>query len=282
MTLRRRTLAWIAVACGLLYAALSLAVAAGWLDAFDARVHAWVVARAGGGFLGAPWALLTAVGSGAVATVAVAVAAFLSWRAGAGRTALVILVTAMVGGVLVEGFKDLHGRPYPTAGQYVIPIEGERTACPEFGRCDRQLGANATVYCPPGSSCYFYVANGTGEPQPFNPSYVPEDLTGLPDRWGRAYPSGHTMGATLSWGLALLLGVRALQGRRSFDGWAVATWAGIAVVGGLTRLPVHAHWITDVVGSWLLGGMLLATAILLDDLWSPRDDGPVPPWRLRL
>jgi len=262
----RRLLLATAATCLGLYAVFSLVVATRALDASDVAVYNWVNRNAGETFLGVRWSDWTLVGAGTIATIAVGLAAFLAWRAGAARTAVVIVAFALLGGLLVTGFKDLHDRPYPGRGA-VAGTSGNRTACAELTRCDIILERNATVYCAPGSRCDFHFGNET---ERFNSSYIPADISLFPDRPGRAYPSGHTMGATASWGVVLLLGTRALQRQRGFDPWAVALWAGIAFIGGISRMPVGAHWWTDVVGAWLLGGAVVACAILADDWWTDR------------
>lgn len=272
----RRALVRTAIAAAALYALLSVAVAVGVLDDADLRLHAWVVQNMDNEILGVRWSVITAVGSGTVSTLAVAAAAFLAWRSGAAKTAVVILVVSIAGGILVDGFKDLHGRPYPSGGNFVV-VTAPGGACPEGTRCDIRAEGNVTVYCPPGSRCNFYTAapNGTYE-QASNTTWVPSDLESFPTRPGRAYPSGHTMGATLSWGLALVLGTRAVQRRQHLDPWALAAWGTVAFLGGISRLPVHAHWWTDVVASWLLGIALLALGILADDWWKERGGKAAP------
>jgi undecaprenyl-diphosphatase len=112
-----------------------------------------------------------------------------------------------------------------------------------------------------------------GRPYPFSNA---EDVWSL---IGRAYPSGHATGATLSWGAALLLGTRALRRRTNHPGpapWAVWTWAAVAVVVGLDRVLIRVHWASDVVGAWLLSLALLGAAWMVDDrLAAPG------PWRWR-
>jgi membrane-associated phospholipid phosphatase len=266
----KRLLAWTALAGAGLYAVFTLAVASGALDGMDLAVNRWVVHNVGDHFLGIHWAVWTSIGGGIASAMAVSAAAFLAWRAGALRTAVVIVAASVLGAAMVTGFKDLHERPYPGGREVWVVPAGNGTACPEDSRCDYRLGENATVYCPPGSRCNFYAGNGT-----FNATRVGIDLDTFPDRPGRAYPSGHTMGATLSWGLALLLGTRAVQRTKAIDKWALGAWVGVALVGGLTRLPVHAHWITDVVASWFLGVGLLAAAVLVDEWWNAQT-GPKP------
>ncbi len=267
----RRVLLALAGAGLLLFVVFSWVVSAHLLDDSDLRLNAWVERHVGSTILGVPWSTLTSIGAGTMATAAVGAGAFLAWRAGAGRTALIIVVVAIMGGILVDGFKSAYARPYPPHDSYAFSAgNGTQDFCPPQARCNSDADGNITIYCPEGARCNFYFdqefRNGTLEDKrAANGTYVAANLDTFPTRPGRAYPSGHTMGATLSWGLALILGTRAVQGRCRLDGWAVGIWAAVAFVGGVSRVPVHSHWWTDVVGSWLLGGALLALAIALDD-----------------
>ncbi|WP_329388622.1 phosphatase PAP2 family protein [Streptomyces sp. NBC_01351] len=69
-----------------------------------------------------------------------------------------------------------------------------------------------------------------------------------------AYPSGHALTATVVCGLLLWLLPRP-------SAWAPAAWvlAVVSVLGvGFTRIYLGVHWLSDVVGGWLLGVALLA------------------------
>lgn len=75
-----------------------------------------------------------------------------------------------------------------------------------------------------------------------------------------AFPSGHAMTATVTFGVLLWL-LRRQGVSRGVWRTAVAV-AVVSVVGvGLTRLWLGVHWPSDVLGGWLLGGCLVALFI---------------------
>ncbi|MFF5565347.1 phosphatase PAP2 family protein [Streptomyces sp. NPDC012623] len=71
-----------------------------------------------------------------------------------------------------------------------------------------------------------------------------------------AFPSGHAMTATVTCGLLLWLTYR-----HGASPWVRRTAVVVAVVSvagvGFTRLWLGVHWVSDVVGGWLLGGALV-------------------------
>ncbi|MFH8519249.1 phosphatase PAP2 family protein [Streptomyces gelaticus] len=75
-----------------------------------------------------------------------------------------------------------------------------------------------------------------------------------------AFPSGHAMTAMVSCGLLLWLLHRHGAGPRL---WRTALAAAcVSVVGvGLTRLYLGVHWLSDVLGGWLLGAAVVAFSI---------------------
>jgi undecaprenyl-diphosphatase len=68
-----------------------------------------------------------------------------------------------------------------------------------------------------------------------------------------AFPSGHSAQAAATWGVLAALVVARLKPGRART--VVIAVAAVVIAGvGLTRLYLGAHWFTDVVAGWLLGG----------------------------
>lgn len=76
-----------------------------------------------------------------------------------------------------------------------------------------------------------------------------------------AFPSGHAVQATVAFGLLAHLWARAARrtGERILA-WGIAL-AGVLVV-SFARLRLGAHWPTDVIAAWILGGAWLAMLIV--------------------
>ncbi|MER7004200.1 phosphatase PAP2 family protein [Dactylosporangium sp. NPDC000555] len=83
----------------------------------------------------------------------------------------------------------------------------------------------------------------------------------LTDAYGFSFPSGHTTSSALAAGVVIVLGLAALRPR-----WArralVAVALAWAVLVGVSRVALVAHWPTDVLGGWLLATTVI-TALAL-------------------
>ncbi|OON71792.1 phosphatase PAP2 family protein [Streptomyces tsukubensis] len=76
-----------------------------------------------------------------------------------------------------------------------------------------------------------------------------------------AYPSGHALTATVVLGLVLWL--MSLYGAGSALWRTALVVAAVSVPGvGLTRIWLGVHWPTDVLGGWLLGGLIVLLTVL--------------------
>ncbi|MFJ2742458.1 phosphatase PAP2 family protein [Streptomyces sp. NPDC087440] len=75
-----------------------------------------------------------------------------------------------------------------------------------------------------------------------------------------AFPSGHAMTATVTFGLLLWLLARFTTSRAALA--ALLVLAVVSVLGvGFTRLYLGVHWFSDVLGGWLLGVAVVLAAI---------------------
>ncbi|MFL6075525.1 MAG: phosphatase PAP2 family protein, partial [Mycobacteriales bacterium] len=100
--------------------------------------------------------------------------------------------------------------------------------------------------------------------------HLPKPVAHAP---GASFPSGHALTATLGCGIVLLALLPALHGRWRAVAWTLA--AVIPLFTGMTRIALGVHWVSDVIGGWLLGiAVVLATATGFE-AWR-RDVGRTP------
>jgi undecaprenyl-diphosphatase len=89
----------------------------------------------------------------------------------------------------------------------------------------------------------------------------PPSALALGDFGGMAFPSGHALQATAVWGmLAVLTAAGASRGRTKM--LVRSAGAVVAVMVGASRVYLGAHWLTDVMGGWVLGATWLAALIV--------------------
>ncbi|MGC9669887.1 bifunctional DedA family/phosphatase PAP2 family protein [Planosporangium sp. 12N6] len=91
------------------------------------------------------------------------------------------------------------------------------------------------------------------------PRPAPADMIG--HAGGAAYPSGHTTQAVATWGMLaiVLLAGRSRQGRACL----LSAVAAVVLLVGASRIYLGAHWLTDVLGGYALGGAWLALILAL-------------------
>ena len=66
-----------------------------------------------------------------------------------------------------------------------------------------------------------------------------------------SFPSGHATSSIVTLGLLVILACRRRPGQKRI-GWGVG--AALVLLVGFNRVYLAAHWPTDVLGGWLIGG----------------------------
>jgi membrane-associated phospholipid phosphatase len=100
----------------------------------------------------------------------------------------------------------------------------------------------------------------------------PEEIAGFP-----SFPSGHTVHYTAFFGFLGFLALTTVKPRAL--SWSLASvLGGLVILVGPARIYLGAHWLSDVVGGYLLGGAVLAGGVHLYRRWSSRSS--YPDWRV--
>ncbi len=87
---------------------------------------------------------------------------------------------------------------------------------------------------------------------------------------GYGYPSGHTMQATIAYGMLAYLAWRRVASRRARAALVTGAAAIIALI-SLSRLVLVVHFPSQVIGALLAGGLWLLTSVAFIATWSGRD-----------
>jgi membrane-associated phospholipid phosphatase len=76
-----------------------------------------------------------------------------------------------------------------------------------------------------------------------------------------SFPSGHVMAYIAYWGLLFAFGIILFEGRHWWRTALLVTSAAFVVLIGLSRIYLGDHWASDVLGAYLIGGVLLGLAV---------------------
>lgn len=91
---------------------------------------------------------------------------------------------------------------------------------------------------------------------------MPDPIAHAP---GFSFPSGHAMTATTSCAILLLVLLPLVPRSWRPVPWALAV---ISVLGvGFTRVALGVHWVSDVVGGWLLGLIVVTATATAFEAW---------------
>lgn len=80
---------------------------------------------------------------------------------------------------------------------------------------------------------------------------------------GYSFPSGHVMAYIAYWGLLFCFGVILFEGRHWWRSTLLTTSAAFVVLIGPSRVYLGDHWASDVLGAYLIGGVLLGLAVVV-------------------
>jgi membrane-associated phospholipid phosphatase len=86
----------------------------------------------------------------------------------------------------------------------------------------------------------------------------PPDSEAMGDFTGFAFPSGHATYAMAVYGMVAVLGLILVNRRRGFARVGATALLLLIVLIGLSRVYLGAHWLSDVLGGFLVSGVWLA------------------------
>ncbi|HEV2638013.1 MAG TPA: phosphatase PAP2 family protein [Actinocrinis sp.] len=89
---------------------------------------------------------------------------------------------------------------------------------------------------------------------------------------GASFPSGHSFTSMLGAGVLVLLVLPLLPPRGRIAAWVVGACIPLAV--GYSRVALGVHWVSDVLGGWILGAGLLAVTTKVFEAWRRAEGRP--------
>jgi undecaprenyl-diphosphatase len=122
----------------------------------------------------------------------------------------------------------------------------------------RKLGIFLAVTCIGGGIVDTIVKVAVGRPRP----EVDEPII---EAFGKSFPSGHSMQAVVCYGALLLVVLPLLNGRvRTL---AIGGYVALFLAIGFSRLSLGVHFISDVLGGYVLGAAWLVGSVALFEIW---------------
>jgi len=111
----------------------------------------------------------------------------------------------------------------------------------------------------------------------------PEVEQPIATAFGKSFPSGHAMQSVVCYGALLLVLLPLLHGRARRA--AIVGTAVLAALIGFSRLSLGVHYVTDILGGYVLGAAWLIASVAAFEIWredrgrrptSPLEDGIEP------
>jgi membrane-associated phospholipid phosphatase len=122
----------------------------------------------------------------------------------------------------------------------------------------RKLGIFLAVTCIGGGIVDTIVKVSVGRPRP----EVDEPIV---EAFGKSFPSGHSMQAVVCYGALLLVLLPLLNGRNRT--LAIGAYVALFLAIGFSRLSLGVHFISDVLGGYVLGAAWLAGSVAVFEIW---------------
>jgi membrane-associated phospholipid phosphatase len=122
----------------------------------------------------------------------------------------------------------------------------------------RKLAVFLAVTCIGGGVVDTIVKVAVGRPRP----EVDEPII---TAFGQSFPSGHSMQAVVCYGALLLVFLPLLSGRVRTG--AIAATGVLIIAIGFSRLTLGVHYISDVLGGYVLGAAWLMASVAVFEIW---------------
>jgi len=122
----------------------------------------------------------------------------------------------------------------------------------------RKLAIFLAVTCLGGGAIDTAVKVAVGRPRP----QVDEPII---EAFGNSFPSGHSMQAVVCYGALLLVFLPLLSATRRKQ--AIAATIALVLAIGFSRLALGVHFVSDVLGGYVLGGAWLAASVAAFEIW---------------
>jgi undecaprenyl-diphosphatase len=122
----------------------------------------------------------------------------------------------------------------------------------------RKLAVFLAVTCIGGGIVGTIVKVAVGRPRPV----VDEPIT---EAFGNSFPSGHAMQAVVCYGALLVVFLPLLRPALARAAVVVAAVWALAI--GVSRLALGVHFVSDVLGGFVLGAAWLAGSIAAFEIW---------------